>query len=362
MLLKIDHITKLSYTSPVFETVFEVRMAPPSNEDQTALGYQLRTTPQAPLTSYRDGFGNRVDLFNITAPCKEFATQATSYVRTHRRGLVERLSGIEWPRRPPQSTSAHESADSEDPRTATAEPASVESLEFFAASPLVDRSGDLEDFVRSLEIRDQSFSDGLLQLTQAVQSRLVYEQQVTTSKTKLSEALVLGRGVCQDYAHLFLGASRALGLPARYVSGYIHHPGELATHAWCQVWTGPSVGWVDVDPTRGEFAGDDHVVTAVGRDYSDVTPNRGLWKGRAEETIEVAVTVETAERVPLEWNEWTTWGAWISAPTAPARHQQTQTQQSSRSFRAYPNQRSSRSGFRQQQGQQQQLSSATHYE
>ena len=85
MLLRINHETKLSYTAPVAETVFEVRMAPPTDEDQTALGYRLRTTPQAPVTSYRDGFGNRVDLFNITKPYEELVIQATSYVRTHRR-------------------------------------------------------------------------------------------------------------------------------------------------------------------------------------------------------------------------------------------------------------------------------------
>ena len=85
MLLTIKHVTKLSYSEPVAETIFEVRMAPPSDDDQTALGYRLKTTPQAPVTSYRDGFGNRVDLFNIARPYRELVIQATSYVRTHRR-------------------------------------------------------------------------------------------------------------------------------------------------------------------------------------------------------------------------------------------------------------------------------------
>src|SRR4051794_35675943 len=91
MLLRISHETKLSYTAPVSETVFEVRMAPSTDEDQTSLGYRLRTTPQAPVTSYRDGLGNRVDLFNVTKPYTELLILAISYVRTHRRPGPTRL-------------------------------------------------------------------------------------------------------------------------------------------------------------------------------------------------------------------------------------------------------------------------------
>ena len=138
----------------------------------------------------------------------------------------------------------------------------------------------------------------------AVGDRLKFESKVTKARTPVSEALALGRGVCQDFAHLFIAACRGLGLPARYVSGYVNHPGEIATHAWCQVWGGDRVGWVDVDPTTREFVADDHVAIAFGRDYSDVPPNRGLWKGRAEETIAVTVKVEPVDRVPMEWNEW----------------------------------------------------------
>src|SRR5947209_15910580 len=91
MLLRISHETKLTYTSPVAETVFEVRMAPPTDEDQTNLGYRLRTNPQAPVTSYRDGMGNRVDLFNVAKPYAELVILATSYIRTHRRPGLARL-------------------------------------------------------------------------------------------------------------------------------------------------------------------------------------------------------------------------------------------------------------------------------
>jgi transglutaminase-like putative cysteine protease len=160
----------------------------------------------------------------------------------------------------------------------------------------------------------------------------------------LSEALALGCGVCQDFAHLFLGACRGLGLPARYVSGYVRDLGELATHAWCQVWAGEQAGWVDVDPTQGKIVGDEHVVTAVGRDYADVPPNRGVWKGKAEETINVAVLVELVERLPPDWSQLGEQHAW-------AGFTYTQLQGPARG-RHYG---STKARIRHQQGQQQQV-------
>src|SRR6516225_6577949 len=127
MLLQIDHETKLTYSEPVAETVFEVRMAPVSTEDQTVLGYRLRTTPPAPVTGYRDGFGNRVDLFNILSPHQEVVVRATSHVRVHRRPGGERLAEVAWP---------------------VEEPVAIEALEFLQPSPLVDCSPALESFLR----------------------------------------------------------------------------------------------------------------------------------------------------------------------------------------------------------------------
>jgi transglutaminase-like putative cysteine protease len=331
MLLRIHHETKLSYSAPVTETVFEARMAPPTDEDQTALRYRLTIAPAAQVTSYRDGFGNRVDLFNVATPYRDLTIRATSFVRTHRRDVARRLEGVGWP---------GEGA------------AAVEALEFLGPSPLVDQSPALDEFVATLT-RPEGMLAGILErLVEAVAGRLIYEKRVTTARTPLGEALGLGRGVCQDFAHLFLGACRALGLPARYVSGYVNHPGEIATHAWCQVWAGDRVGWVDVDPTARVFPGDDHVVTAVGRDYSDVPPNRGVWKGRAEESIAVTVTVEPVDRMPPEWDEWAT-----PAPRAPIGQVQFQkqgVQAQRRAWPAYPNQPKARAGLHRQQGHQQQ--------
>jgi transglutaminase-like putative cysteine protease len=331
MLLRIQHETKLTYSVPVSETVFEVRMAPPSDEDQTNLGYHLRTTPSVPVTIYRDGFGNRVDLFNILTSYQELLIRATSIVRTHRATTSEaRLAGIVF-------EPEHDDFRSES------------TLEYLQPSPLVKSSPALDEFLDGLPRGGGHLVEVIGQLSKAVRGRLVYEKKVTTARTPVGEALRLGCGVCQDFAHLFLGACRGVGLPARYVSGYIHQPGEVATHAWCQVWAGGN-GWVDVDPTQGSFPSDDHVKIAIGRDYSDVPPNRGVWKGRARETIAVSVKVEPIERVPAEWTEWST----TEAPWSSATWLQSQRQSQRMKL-------GSQSGYRQQQGQQQQMPASPHW-
>jgi transglutaminase-like putative cysteine protease len=324
MLLRIQHETKLSYSDPVSETVFDVRMAPPSDEDQTNLGYRLRIVPSAPVTIYRDGFGNRVDLFNIFTPYSELVIRATSIVRTHRGSApASRISEIPWEAKPVEQTA-------------------IEALEYLGPSPLANPGPELHQFLAALAKPEGALGTVIDQMMAAVKSALVYEKKVTSASTPVGEALRLGRGVCQDYAHLFLAACRGIGLPARYVSGYIHETGEIATHAWCQVWTGTS-GWIDIDPTRGTFAGDDYIKIAVGRDYSDVPPNRGVWKGQAEETISVSVKVEPIDRVPPDWSDW----SGIQAPWSASSWVQSQ----SRLERARLN---PQAGYRQQQGQQQQ--------
>jgi transglutaminase-like putative cysteine protease len=356
MLLRIQHETKLTYTVPVSETVFEVRMAPPSNDDQTALSYQLQLDPSAPVTSYRDGCGNRVDLFNVATPYRDLVVRTTSFVRTHRRPVLHRVeaSGAVW--------SGCETSG-----------ASVEAVEFLQPSPLVPRCPEVDAFVSTLRVEPGPLAGVLEALMEAVGERLDYEKSVTRPRSTVAEALSLGKGVCQDFTHLMIAACRALGLPARYVSGYLNLPGEIATHAWCQVWAGEVAGWVDVDPTHGEFVGDDHVTTAVGRDYHDVPPNRGLWKGLAEESITVSVTVDPVERVPSETNGWQPaglgafgaargvfqrqgfrQGQYLAQFQSQGQQQWQAARERRRGYVAYPHQPSPRANLHQQQAEQQQ--------
>jgi transglutaminase-like putative cysteine protease len=297
MLLRIDHETRMIYSAPVSETVIELHMAPQSSEDQTVLGYRLRTTPSTPVTSYRDSFGNRAELLNVLGAHQEVLLRTTSYVRTHRRCGQERLAAAPWP---------------------APQPPSLEALEFLTPSPLVAPGPEIDAVAEPLRGSRGTLASLLDGILARVRGLLRYEKDITGARTPVREALRLGRGVCQDFAHLMIGVCRNLGLPARYASGYVNHPGEIATHAWCQVWAG-AAGWVDVDPTRGKVVEDDHVVTAVGRDYHDVPPNRGVWKGKGTETLTVTVKVEPVERMPLDGADVAGAPLWASA--APSTSQ-----------------------------------------
>ncbi|MCY2939898.1 MAG: transglutaminase family protein [Planctomycetota bacterium] len=286
MILRIDHETTLTYTDQVYEHVFELRMAPVSNDEQTTLGYRLRITPLTTSTPFRDGHGNRVELINIIVPSLQIIVRTTSFVRTHRQAAAERLRGVVLG------------------KARTRDAGSIDAMDYLAFSSLVDHGYWLNELAQAIDTRDELPMEFFLQQAmQLVFSRLHFEKTCTSISTKASEALRLGAGVCQDFTHLLLAVCRHIGLPARYVSGYIHEPGEIATHAWVQVWCGSDTGWLDIDPTHQCFAAEDHVQVAVGRDYADVPPNRGAWRGIANENIQVSVRVEPVPRLPGEWVE-----------------------------------------------------------
>jgi len=135
-------------------------------------------------------------------------------------------------------------------------------------------------------------TDAVQRVTEAVRDALTYQKGVTNSLTTVAEALDHGAGVCQDFTHLALSMLRLVGVPCRYVSGYIHRSDlpEVESHAWCEAFI-PSIGWLGFDPTHGELAGDGHIAVATGRSYADVPPNRGVYRGEAEERIAVSVTI-----------------------------------------------------------------------
>ncbi len=165
MLLHIQHETKLIYSEPVTETVFEVRMAPPSDDDQTNLGYRLRISPAAPVTIYRDGFGNRIELFNILSSYHELIIQATSIVRVHRQSPESRLARAE----------SHAGRD---------ESFGLDSGEYLQPSPLVKPCRELDDFVQSVSQPRGNVLDTIQSLGEAVRARLAYEKKVTTAHAR----------------------------------------------------------------------------------------------------------------------------------------------------------------------------------
>jgi transglutaminase-like putative cysteine protease len=176
--------------------------------------------------------------------------------------------------------------------------------EFRQPSQLTRGGARLQEFIRSLDIDSRSRDP--LSMVRHVMSAIVeqfeYAPQSTGVDTPVDHVIEIRRGVCQDFSHIMIATLRSVGLPARYMSGYLAPseaalpgPTSIATHAWVEVCL-PQLGWVGVDPTHNTVTGTRHVRVAIGRDYADVPPTRGVFKGRAAGALHVSVNIASAER------------------------------------------------------------------
>jgi len=169
--------------------------------------------------------------------------------------------------------------------------------DFLMSHGPVQRDARLTKFAEQLGLLSEKRASVVLSsVTSRLRELVKYKKGVTTSSTSVSDVLDLGKGVCQDFAHVALSLLRMLGVPSRYVSGYLFRPSseELETHAWVEAFV-PSVGWLGLDPTHGEVASESHIAVAMGRSYADVPPNRGVYRGGAEERIDVSVRIARVE-------------------------------------------------------------------
>lgn len=290
MRLEIVHRTAYSYAEPVSTSHHEAHLGPRDDERQRTTFFDVAITPTpTPLRSQFDAFGNRTLHFSFGEP--------------HRALEVVAQSSVTLTARPPVDLEA--SPASEVVRAAVRRPRRRDLLDACAMvfdSPHVAASAALAAYA------EPSFAPGrpLLQATRELVHRIhgdfIYDPQATTIATPLAEVLEKRRGVCQDFAHLGIGCLRSLKLPARYVSGYLltHPPpgkpkriGADASHAWFSVFV-PEAGWFDFDPTNDLIPSDEHVSIAVGRDYGDVTPLRGVIQGGGAHEVSVQVDVRTA--------------------------------------------------------------------
>ena len=263
MKLRVEHVTTFEYDSPITEGYTELRLKPLDTAGQRCLSFAVETDPSARVHRYLDRHGNDVRHFDVLGPHGRLVVHARSEVST-----PETLADEQTRLNPLQRHDYLEPS----PRAPFRE-----NVRAFAAACRVpaDPKATLERIVA------------------AVRARLRYEPGATDVETDAAEALDHGRGVCQDFAHLGLAACRLNGLPARYVSGYVHAPGQAsgaASHAWLDVFF-EDRGWVSIDPTHDTPQTPRHVRVAVGRDYADVPPTRGVFKGDAGERLSVKVTV-----------------------------------------------------------------------
>jgi transglutaminase-like putative cysteine protease len=284
MLLRIAHQTDLSYTLPISESVMELRMAPRQEQDQHRLSFTLAIGPSTSVTSYFDWLGNTVHAFTVNSFHQQIRIIATSVVETDRARIDPEQLPDPWP------------------LAGTGEYSMLDYQHF--GGPVVD-SSQLRELVASVN-PEAGMSLGVLtmRLLRLIGEKFVYEKGITTAASPITETLDHRRGVCQDFAHLMIGMARALGIPARYVSGFIHpeaerYRGYTQTHAWCEIYF-PATGWIGFDPANQCVVGSNFVKVAVGRDFRDVPPNKGIYRGSAKETINVAVTSDELKTVPAE--------------------------------------------------------------
>ena len=284
MLLKLTHTTDLTYSDLISESVMELRMVPRQEQDQHRLSFILAIGPSTSVNSYFDWLGNTVHAFTVNPFHKHIRIVATSVLETDRpRKQVEKFAD-RWP--------IEQNGDY----------AHYDYLQF--GGPVID-TPQLRKFVEILwPTPGMSLGEMALRMLVLINEKFTYKKGVTTAASPITELLEKGEGVCQDFTHLMIGLARALGIPARYVSGLVHPDKErfrgfTQTHAWCELYF-PSAGWVGFDPTNNCIVGANFVKVAIGRDYRDVPPNKGVYRGKATETIDVQVHSEELTTIPSE--------------------------------------------------------------
>ncbi|MFN3652005.1 MAG: transglutaminase domain-containing protein [Armatimonadota bacterium] len=283
MLLELTHQTVFEYSEPVSVSYLEFRQTPLTDSSQHLLQHRQRVVPQRPVRQYVDALGNTVSHLNVLERQTRIEVAFDSLVQTY----PTRYRGKPIP--PPER----------------AGPAARMALhDFLQPTELTRPCERLFEFARPLEpLRRAPVEAAVEEIRAAIHTGFRYEPALTTASSPIQEFLEHGGGVCQDYAHLMLTVCRHLGFAARYVSGYVlPDPGEedapQASHAWCEVFD-PDRGWLGVDPTHNAWVEERYVRLGVGRDFRDVPPNRGVFRGGGTETLHVFVRLRPVNQEAL---------------------------------------------------------------
>jgi transglutaminase-like putative cysteine protease len=282
---RVSHVTTYQYEEVAAVCHNELRLSPRAGSHQRPRRTQLRVDPTpSALVPQLDFFGNQVHFLTLQEP--------------HRQLVITAKSDVEvTPAAPPVTTPSWESV--RDRLQHDSGPEALDAYQFVFESPHVRLDADLLDYAAPSFPPGRPLLDAVGELTRRIHAEFAYDQAATTVATPVAEVLRERRGVCQDFAHLEIACLRALGVAARYVSGYIQTtppPGKPrlvgadASHAWLAVWLGDA-GWVDVDPTNDQLPSDQHITVACGRDYADVSPLRGVVLGGGSQRMTVAVDV-----------------------------------------------------------------------
>ena len=286
MLLHLLHRTTFLYAGEARDSFNEVRLRPVDDEAQTCRSFALRLTPEAAVSDYADFHGNAVHYFDIAAGHRSLVVEAESEIET--RADAGRLAV-------PIVT----------PEALAGSPEREMQAEFSTNSHYVPLAPELwrEAQDALADGRGDVWSD-VIRIGRHINGSFEYRAGATGVCTLATDALALRAGVCQDFAHVMLGLCRCVGIPARYVSGYFlnrdRKPGELeASHAWVEAFI-PGHGWTAYDPTHARRADERYVKVAVGRDYADIRPVSGTYRGAKTRELRVEVEVRQAPVVAVQ--------------------------------------------------------------
>ncbi|SCK49773.1 Transglutaminase-like enzyme, putative cysteine protease [Variovorax sp. HW608] len=296
MLLHVTHSTRYDYTPPVDTAQHLAHLKPMTTASQRLVSHALRITPPPVQKSESpDVFGNTRTFFALDSTHEELLVTAESVVETSVPQLPASVAR-ELPWEEVRERFRYVKDSHYDP-----------AAEFLFPSRYVPRHGDFAAYARPSFAAGRPTFDVAMDLALRMFKDFGYDAESTEISTPAIEALAQRRGVCQDFAHIMIACMRTMGLPARYVSGYLltqPSPGQPrlvgadASHAWVSVYLPGASGpgdWVDFDPTNGRQPGEDYVTLAIGRDYSDVSPMRGVLHGGARHSLHVGVTVQPIE-------------------------------------------------------------------
>ncbi len=288
MRYRITHQTHYVYDRDVSVSHHVVQLCPRDLPSQRCLTHDLCVRPEpATRTERIDYFGNRAVLVTLETAHREFEVIAGSLVE-----IVPRLAPAEGLTTPWEEVAARCDAPGWGDAAAAGE--------YRFDSPMVRRQAAIGAWAKASFPTGRPLLEAITALNTRIHREFTFDARATSVSTPVEEVFAHRRGVCQDFAHLMLAALRTLGLPARYVSGYLETlppPGRTrlvgadASHAWVSVWC-PGAGWVDFDPTNDVLAGLRHITVAWGRDFGDISPVRGVLVGSGHHSLRVSVDVE----------------------------------------------------------------------
>jgi transglutaminase-like putative cysteine protease len=281
----IHHITKYEYDRPVKESVNEIRIYPFVGKEQEALYHQVNITHHPDIMLMNDYWGNQAGMFNVMPSHREMVIESKLIVRTL--GTSQSVSNVTAGLDTLKQDMNH--------NLGLLELASLKEIE------LRDKIAEITHEFYTVGMPIAAIIE---KCGDYIFTNFKYIKGITTIETTIKEILELRSGVCQDFAHIMLEILRSLGIPSRYVSGYIcpnknGMRGEGATHAWVEAWV-PGEGWAGMDPTNNVWVTNHHVKLAVGRNFNDCSPVKGTFKGPARQSLSVYVSVSYEDGATFE--------------------------------------------------------------